>query len=109
MGRQAAAAPAVGEKQPHGLAWKIEEGARAGEKEDARELLVHRIVEAIFGDARRGSRPGWIAAAHAPELEEDALELEEDALELEEDARELEVNARELEEDVAGGPDDARR
>ena len=92
----------------HGLTWKIEEDAREI-KEGARELLVHRIVEAISDDARRGSRPGGIAVAHARELEEDALELEEDALELEEDAQELEVDTDELEEDMAGGPDDARR
>lgn len=71
-------------------------------EEEARELLVHRIVEAGSGDARRGSRPGGIAAAHARELKEDARELEEDAWELGEDPRELE-------EDVAGGSGDARR
>ncbi|KAI4993337.1 hypothetical protein ZWY2020_007650 [Hordeum vulgare] len=81
QGRSSRMGAWAGEKEQHGLAREIEE--------EAHELLVHRIVEAGSGDARRGSRPGGITAAHVWELEEDACELEKDAKQLEDDAHKL--------------------
>ena len=54
MGRGAPPAGArAGKKEQHGLAREIEEDEMEIE-EEARELLVHRIVEAVSGEARRG-------------------------------------------------------
>ncbi|XP_044409053.1 uncharacterized protein [Triticum aestivum] len=107
MGRGAPPAGArARKKEQHGLAREIEEDKLEIE-EEARELLVHRIVEAVSGEARRGSRPGGIAAAHARRIAA-RRNCGGARAELKEDARELEEDARELEKDVSGGSGDAR-
>ena len=51
--------------------------------------LVHRIVEAGSGNARRGITMGGTAVAHGRQLKVDSQEHEEDSQELEDDEREL--------------------